>query len=248
MPKPTLVMIHGLVGSLRYFSPVARLPDLDVHAPDLLGYGALSGRHLALDLAAQVTHIIEQIERLSRRPAWVLGHSMGGAIAMMVADRRPDLVSGLINVEGNFTLADAFWSRSIASTSEEAWAEQYRAMRGNVPAWVRRCGLEPSPQIVEWATEILDNQPAATLRIMSRTLIDTTGSPDYLDMVRRIVGRGPGIHLIAGERSAGDWDVPPLVREAACSSAEIVGTGHLMMLEAPDEFCRVVDRVVHGAG
>ena len=34
-----LVMIHGLLGPIDYFSPQAYLEGIAVHTPDLLGYG-----------------------------------------------------------------------------------------------------------------------------------------------------------------------------------------------------------------
>jgi len=63
-------------------------------------------------------------------------------------------------------------------------------------------------------------------------------------MVRRVVESGMAIHLIAGERSAKAWDAPDFVRAAACSYTEIADAGHLMMLEQPAAFCRVVDSIL----
>ncbi len=244
MPKPTIVMVHGIVGSLDYFSPATRLPDFTVYTPDLSGYGALrDARDDALDLAAQAAHVIEQIEACADEPVWLLGHSMGGAIAMLAADRRPELIRGLINVEGNFTLLDAFWSRSIAAMSREEWEQRYTSMRGDVPRWLLQCGVKPTAKRVEWTTGILDNQPAATVRTMSVTLVESTAEPAYMEAVRRVCERGIAIHLIAGQRSAADWDVPCFIREAASTDTQIENTGHLMMLEAPDAFCQAVRSV-----
>jgi lipase len=41
----------------------------------------------------------------------LIGHSVGGVVAAGYAHRFPKRVASFVNVEGNFTLADAFWSR-----------------------------------------------------------------------------------------------------------------------------------------
>ena len=233
-------MVHGLIGSLEYFDPVRRIVGASVGAIDLGGYGALRNE-CPLTLQGQAEHVASC---LSGRPAWLLGHSMGGAIAMMVADQHPDRVAGVINVEGNFTLKDAFWSKTIAASSLDEWSERYRAMRDDVADWLTRCNIEPNAQRIEWATRILDNQPPETVHAMAQAIIAETGAPAYLDAVRRVVDRGLPIHLIAGERSAGEWDVPRFVRDAARTYTEIRGVGHLMMLEEPDAFCAAVDTIL----
>ena len=124
MDTPSLLLIHGMAGSLDYFDPAARITNGNVHTFDLLGYGTLrdvSPDRLALQ--AQGEHVVSYLETDCRTPAWLLGHSMGGAVVMLMADQRPELVAGIINVEGNFTLKDAFWSSKIIAKSPDEWAE-----------------------------------------------------------------------------------------------------------------------------
>jgi len=245
MHNLTLLLIHGLAGSLDYFDPSSRIASASVHTLDLLGYGGL--RDVSQDrltLQAQAEHVASCLKTQCQTPVWLLGHSMGGAVVMLVADQRPELVRGIINVEGNFTLKDAFWASKIVIKSPGEWAEEYRRMVQDVPATVAAWHIAPSPQHIEWLAKILAYQPASTIYAMSRAIIEETGDPGYLEMVCRVVERGVPIHLIAGERSAKAWDVPDFVRAAARSYTEIAGAGHLMMLEEPDALCRVVDSII----
>ena len=245
MDKPTLVMIHGLVGSLDYFDPQARLSGATVIAEDLLGYGRQRDFPPdRLTLAAQADYVAQRIDELSAANLWLLGHSMGGAVAILAADRQAERLRGLINVEGNFTEKDAFWSRKIVEKQPDEWAEEYRQMQADPAGWLERCDVEPDPQRTAWAQHILEHQPASTVSAMAKALLNETLCPGYLDTVRRLLARGLPVRLVAGAQSAADWDVPDFVRTAAASYTEQPAVGHLMMLEDPDGFCRIVSSVL----
>jgi pimeloyl-ACP methyl ester carboxylesterase len=96
-----LVLIHGLGGSIcnfRYNIP-ALSERLRVVALDLKGFG-YSERPTAGDysLAAQARLVGELMDRLGIPRAAVLGHSMGGAIALRLAATAPEKVDRLILV------------------------------------------------------------------------------------------------------------------------------------------------------
>jgi pimeloyl-ACP methyl ester carboxylesterase len=98
---PPLVLIHGLGGRIynfRYNIPVLS-QHLRVVALDLKGFG-YSERPAAGDysLTAQARLVGELMERLGISRAAVLGHSMGGAIALRLATTCPDKVDKLILV------------------------------------------------------------------------------------------------------------------------------------------------------
>ncbi len=93
---PTLVILHGLLGSARNWAGIARaLADRRrVVTLDLPNHGA-SPWGETMDypfLAAEVAAVIEGLGG----PAAVLGHSMGGKAAMVLALARPELVERLV--------------------------------------------------------------------------------------------------------------------------------------------------------
>lgn len=247
--QPHLLLIHGLLGSVDFFDPRSHLPGLDVHTPDQLGYGANAGAVPAaqIDLHRQADTLAHLLRERIGAPAWLLGHSVGGAVAMLVAQRVPELVAGLISVEGNFTLNDAFWCARIAATDPAEWAAQYQTMAADPAGLLERGQIAPSAERLAWAGAILANQGAATVHAMARSVIAVTGAPDYLELVRGVVGRTP-VYLLAGERSADGWDVPDWVRAQARASLLAPGAGHMMMLEDPAGFCASVRALIEQAG
>jgi lipase len=97
----TVVAVHGITANHRTFALLAEaLPGHRVLAPDLRGRGAsgtLPGpwgidRH-AEDVAGLITASAEG-------PVVLVGHSMGGFVAAALVRQFPDLVSGLVLVDG----------------------------------------------------------------------------------------------------------------------------------------------------
>jgi pimeloyl-ACP methyl ester carboxylesterase len=245
-----LVMIHGLLGSIGYFAPQQYLPGLDVRTPDLRGYGGKRTVEQGVDLDGQADEIVRILRLEVGRPAWLLGHSVGGAVMMLAARQAPELVAGLVSVEGNFTLKDAFMCSRIAAMPEADWAAEYGAMEDDPAAWLERIGIEASDLRIAWARDILSNQPVETIQAMARSVIDVTGQPAYLEGVRRVLGTGVPLYLLGGELSAAGWDIPEWVLALACGSLVQPKAGHLMMLEDPAAFCGIVDGIVrkHASG
>ncbi|MEP6634304.1 MAG: alpha/beta fold hydrolase, partial [Luteimonas sp.] len=102
---PTIVMLHGYTGSKENWYRIAsRLEGrYRLLIPDLPGWGE-SERAAGSDYgyAAQAANVAAFIRRVSDRPVVLLGHSMGGGIATVVAARYPSLVArvGLLDAAG----------------------------------------------------------------------------------------------------------------------------------------------------
>ncbi|MCA3395197.1 MAG: alpha/beta fold hydrolase [Roseomonas sp.] len=94
---PPFVLLHGLFGSARNWGAVqkALAGEYRVVALDLRNHGA-SPHAAGMGYAAQAADVAETLTALGIESAVVLGHSMGGKAAMMLALTRPELVERLI--------------------------------------------------------------------------------------------------------------------------------------------------------
>lgn len=112
---PEIVWIHGLGEWSPSFDPVARHPAFAGFAhvlPDLPGYGRSPWPE-----DAEVDDLARYADRLAawigdRRPA-LIGHSMGGVLASMVAERIA--VRAVVDVEGNLAMGDCVFSAKAAA-------------------------------------------------------------------------------------------------------------------------------------
>lgn len=241
--RPPRLLIHGLIGTLRDLVSEFERCGETAFAPDLLGYGALSGvspHHI--ELTGQARHLLRLMDEQGLEQVRLVAHSVGGIAAMLLAAQHPERVASLVSVEGNFTLADAFWSAGIARMSEEEVEAVMEGFRTDPAAWLARSGIAPTRGHLAAAERLLADQPAATVGAMARSVIALTAAPDYERLVRSVMEGPVAVHLLAGTESRREWDVPDWASRLAASETLIPG-GHLMMVEDAPLFARTVAAV-----
>jgi pimeloyl-ACP methyl ester carboxylesterase len=93
-----LVLIHGAGGNLMHWpGDLRRLPDCTVYALDLPGHGGSAG-HGRDQIVAYAEVVRAFVEALTLPPCVLVGHSMGGAIALEFALCYPGRLAGLVLV------------------------------------------------------------------------------------------------------------------------------------------------------
>lgn len=98
---PAVVLLHGLAGCAEEWLDTASplTPRYRVLAPDQRGHGRSERRPQDVTRDAYVADVEMWLERLEAAPAVLVGQSLGGHTAFLVAARRPDLVRALVVVE-----------------------------------------------------------------------------------------------------------------------------------------------------
>jgi pimeloyl-ACP methyl ester carboxylesterase len=92
-----VVLLHGLSShGAVYDGVVEPLADrYDVHRVDFRGHGRSSRHPGTYDIDHHVEDVAAYIEAEVGRSAFLVGHSLGGVVAHVVAQRHPELVLGL---------------------------------------------------------------------------------------------------------------------------------------------------------
>ncbi len=191
----------------------------------------------------QVEALREHIESAAPgAPVHLIAHSIGEAYAFALADRSPEVVASITSVEGNFTLEDAFWSASIAAMDEASARSAIEIRLGDPRRLLEDDGIAVTQERIARAERALAHQSWRAVWQSARGIVEATGSPEYERLQRRVFDRVP-VDLIAGERSVTGWDVPAWARGRARSFTVMPHVGHLMMLESPIEFGRILATV-----
>ena len=144
---PVVVLLHGLAGSSRELLPTAHaLQGCHVRLVDQRGHGASTRIPDDLSRPAFVGDVVAVVEELvpGRRGA-LGGQSMGAHTAFLTAAARPDLVEGLVMLEGHVAGDEdlsgaAALGRYFASWpvpfEDDAAARAFLGVDAIVDAWV----------------------------------------------------------------------------------------------------------------
>jgi pimeloyl-ACP methyl ester carboxylesterase len=96
--RPSLLLIHGAGGTLMHWpAELRRLASCDVYALDLPGHGGSGGQGRS-DVSAYAETVRDFAQALRLRPFVLVGHSMGGAIALELALQSSVRLAGLVLV------------------------------------------------------------------------------------------------------------------------------------------------------
>lgn len=128
-----LLCLHGVTASAEEFGWLAdRLAgEYRVVRPSFRGHGG-SGRpdgpYLGPDYVADAVAVLEQVVD---GPALLLGHSLGGVVALAVAQQRPDLVRALLVIDPGLIVAEDVPDGQPLDTM--GLAETFRLIHGAMP-------------------------------------------------------------------------------------------------------------------
>jgi pimeloyl-ACP methyl ester carboxylesterase len=97
---PVVVLVHGITGSSAHWESVMSLlvEEYTVVAPDLLGHGESAKPRGDYSLGAYATGIRDLLIALEHPKATVVGHSLGGGVAMQFAYQFPERCDRLVLV------------------------------------------------------------------------------------------------------------------------------------------------------
>jgi len=101
--KPPLLLIHGGRDHARNWDWVAQALRADYHiiAPDLRGHGdsqwAVGGSYAMVDYVLDVAQLLGALQLF---PITIIGHSLGGSIALQYAGVYPERVQKVVAIEG----------------------------------------------------------------------------------------------------------------------------------------------------
>ena len=251
---PPVLLLHGQPGTGSSWDPVTdRLVDRHrVLAPDRPGYGATEGE--ARGLAANAEVAADLLDRRRVGPATVVAHSWSGGAAVLLADRRPDLVHALVLVGAACTpdsldvtdrllalpvIGDILTVAGLLALGEVL--PKVRRLAPRVPERYREQFRSALPD-----QGVLGGERGALGRHRRTFVAEQRALVDELATVHITLGR----LRVPTAVVVGTWDLVvrpssgrPLA--AAVPGAELVelaGSGHFVARDAPDALSDVVAR------
>lgn len=231
---PEVVWIHGLGEWSVTYDPIVQHPAFAGCAhtlPDLPGYGrspwparlpgADSLEQLADHLAAWLA---------PRPPAVLIGHSMGGVLATLVAERVP--ARGVVDIDGNLSLGDCTFSeRGAGWTAEEFAARGFAELRAEILAEGAR-----DPALHGYHAALCASSPA----VFHRNSIDLVRLSRTDTLAARLAALRCPTLFVAGVPDGVCEHSRALLDRAGVRWIGIEPAGHWIFIDQPDAFAAAV--------
>jgi pimeloyl-ACP methyl ester carboxylesterase len=254
---PALLFIHGLLGSQKQWAHLVDELDEDhrLIVPDLFGHGESAKPVGDYSLGAHAATLRDLLDRLGIEQVTLVGHSLGGGIAMVFSYLFPERVERLVLVASgglgrevspllrSATLPGAEYVLPVIASG---WMRDRIASAGRLLGSV---GLRPGSDVREvWTgfTSLGDADTRRAFLATTRAVIDPGGQSvsahDYLPDATPI----PTL-VVWGTK---DRMIPAWHAASATSSIEncrielFQGAGHFPHLDDPDRFAALVREFV----
>jgi pimeloyl-ACP methyl ester carboxylesterase len=229
--KRNLVLVHGAGGShLDWPASLRRLREANVYDLDLPGHGRSEGPGRS-SIAAYRDFLLAFLDGLGLETAIVVGHSMGGAIALSFALDYPDRLAGLILVGSGARLrvAPAILTGTLSDFETTVDLICDYAFGPNATDQLKRLGRQ---RLLKTPPEVLHGDYSAC---------------DAFDVMERL-GEVRCPTLVIG--GTADRLTPPkysVYLRDHIPRADLVlvdGAGHMVMLEKPEVVVGAVSRFI----
>ncbi len=232
---PPLMLIPGMLSDNASWLPILE-PLAERHSlilPDPRGAGRTKPPDAPITLEGLAADMLALAEHLGHARFAILGHSLGGLVALNMATRAPDRVTHLA------TLASAprLSARAVAVFETLCDIRETAGDRLYTQAlfpWLFNERFFQDPSAVEAAVEASLNypfaQPATAMRHQTEALagLDFTGVPNHLPM--------PALALLAGEDALLSNGLASEAWQLLGARVETLpGAGHALHWDAPDD-------------
>ncbi len=231
---PTLVLIHGWNCDRRYWEPAMAVLEDDYHlvAVDLGGHGESGANRQAWTIGAFGEDVAAVVRQLDLKRVVLVGHSMGGPVAVEAAGRLPGRVVGVVGVD-TFQAVEERPPDDLDNQLEPFRRDLGKALRILDPVF-----FAPStePELEDWIRRDMAAAPVGV----------------SVPALESLVRYDESAALSALEVPVGtiNADIRPTDAEAlrrAQPGFELViveGAGHFLMMEQPERFARELRRLI----
>lgn len=216
-PEPAMVFLHGIgsagVPAFGAIATDAAFEGRERLLPDLLGFGFSDRPHdIGYSLDDHAAAIADMLDRRNLSAVDLVGHSLGGSIAVVLAYRRPDLVGRLHVLEPNLLPWDGTASVEIARQTEGEFVE----------SGISRLVAAADP---EWASTLRVADPIA----LHRTAVGLCLGPERTVQFMLESLPIPRV-FVYGERTGAPSQEPRLT-DSGVVFVRIDDAGHVMMAD-----------------
>lgn len=231
---PLVVWLHGLGESSLCYAAISEHSAMQGYRHvlvDLPGYGHSPRPDEAYRLDEAATELASWLGTLGE-PAILIGHSMGGVLTQLIAERAPTVVRAIIDVDGNLSLGDCNFSSKVAAYPLNVFlATGFDELRDSV----YRDGVENLPLRGYYASMCF-----ADPKVLYRHAQDLVELSTTEDLAGRLTKLAVPALYIAGSPDGACKRSKELLVTSVARWLIVEPAGHWPFLDQPDAFANLV--------
>ena len=210
--RSVLVCIHGWLLSRAYWQPLMRqlAPDIACLAYDLRGFGdstqQLSNRSglsetAAYDLMTYAHDLNALLEKLELEHVWLMGHSLGGSIALWAAHLFPERIKGVIcvNAGGGIYIHNAFEKFRNAGQQMLEWRPPWLQHLPALP-WLFAKIMVKQTLSYHWGRQRLIDFLRADPEAAAQSLLASTTEDEVHQLPKIVAQLSQPVYFVTGEQ------------------------------------------------
>ena len=232
--KPPLVPLHGLTGNGACWIPSARAleGEYDVVMPDARGHGGSSAPLHGYRYRDHAGDVIGLLQSLGLSTPVLLGHSMGGMTAAVVASQVPTAIRAIILADPTF-LSPQRQREVYESDVVEQHRRLLRSDRKEALAQARLRHPRRSSELIELIIDARRQTKTSAFEVLAPP------NPDYYQMMSNICV--PTL-LVIGDRGVICLETARALQNlnTLLRVEQILDVGHGLPYDQPDRFAAVV--------
>lgn len=233
-----VVLIHGFCETHSIWDNIAPKLSESYHITNLdlpgFGYSDLVAQKITIDMVGQAVH--EHLRYLGIDNCVIIGHSLGGYVALSIAEKYPNFLNGI----------GLFHSTAFSDPDEK------RLNREKSMAFIDKYGVEQFTNSFIPTLFADSNHPAIQDLLISAAKTPTPTVLKYTEAMMNRINRtetltnfNKPILIIAGTEdtavSIEDSELQAKMN-SKCQFEKIVGIGHMGMLESPELCLEKIDK------
>jgi pimeloyl-ACP methyl ester carboxylesterase len=254
-----LVLLHGITDNALTWAPV--LDGIDprcrVLAPDFRGHGESDKPEAFYDAEAYADDVRHLIDEIVGQPALVLGHSLGGVVAVQVGVTAPDRVRGLFLEDPPLYFVNNL--NDIYRTLFEAMVMMAKTLQDgsrSADDWFEVMATAPDPYTGRPGIETMGEEKIR-LRLDSigimlpQALEDALAGSLEWNTDKVLGGLTCPVTMITGDPALGAVMTPEEAAQVAgiiphARTIQVNGVGHLIHDQQPDAWLEAVNAWIEG--
>ena len=256
---PVLVLIHGWLLSRQYWEPLVQ--TLSINYPclcyDLRGFGDSQGnlpqKEAQYTLSSYALDLKLLLEKLNIETAWLVGHSLGGSIALWGAQSCPEKVQGVIclNAGGGVYLKEEFDRFRQAGEKLIKYRPQWLPYVPFIDLLFTRA-MVAQPLSRRWGRQrVMDFVKADPVAAVG-ALLESTTETEVHRLPQLVSQLKQPVYFLAGEK---DTIMEPqyvghlasfhhLFQCRGDNVIQIAQCGHMSMVEQPEQVGRIMEEIL----